>query len=110
MSLPAFPSLQSFKELVVQSGVRLTGAKVFLAAAVPAAAIFPFSADLPRGPVFLQSRLRARSRPLRSICSCIGPRAPDRRIQRAVPRRIGRDRARLARRTSFQGRDRPRCP
>ena len=40
--LARIPSLQSFKELVIQSGVRLTGAKLLLAAAVPAAAFFLF--------------------------------------------------------------------
>ena len=34
------PSLQSFKELIVQSGVRFTGTKVFLAVAIPAALFF----------------------------------------------------------------------
>src|SRR5262249_60695163 len=34
------PSLQSFKELVVQSGVRFTGTKIFLAIAIPAALFF----------------------------------------------------------------------
>jgi tight adherence protein B len=34
------PSLQSFKELVVQSGVRFTGTKVFLAIVIPAALFF----------------------------------------------------------------------
>ena len=34
------PSLQSFKELIVQSGVRFTGTQVFLAVAIPAALFF----------------------------------------------------------------------
>jgi tight adherence protein B len=38
--LAHIPSLQSFKELVVQSGVRLTGAKLLLAAAVPTVLFF----------------------------------------------------------------------
>jgi tight adherence protein B len=38
--LAHIPSLQSFKELVVQSGVRFTGTKVFLAVAIPAAVFF----------------------------------------------------------------------
>jgi tight adherence protein B len=38
--LSHIPSLQSFKELVVQSGMRFTGANMFLAAAIPAALFF----------------------------------------------------------------------
>ena len=38
--LAQIPSLQSFKQLVVQSGVRFTGTKVFLAIAIPAALFF----------------------------------------------------------------------
>jgi tight adherence protein B len=38
--LAQIPSLQSFKELIVQSGVRFTGAKLLLAAAVPAVLFF----------------------------------------------------------------------
>lgn len=38
--LAHIPSLQSFKELIVQSGVRFTGTKVFLAVAIPAALFF----------------------------------------------------------------------
>jgi tight adherence protein B len=38
--LAYIPSLQSFKELVVQSGVRLTGAKLLLAAVVPTVLFF----------------------------------------------------------------------
>ena len=38
--LAHIPSLQSFKELVVQSGVRFTGTKVFLAVAIPAVLFF----------------------------------------------------------------------
>src|SRR6266481_3358530 len=38
--LAHIPSLQSFKELVVQSGLRLTGAKLLLAVIIPAAVFF----------------------------------------------------------------------
>jgi tight adherence protein B len=38
--LAQIPALQSFKQLVVQSGVRFTGTKVFLAIAIPAALFF----------------------------------------------------------------------
>ena len=70
--LAHIPSLQSFKELVVQSGVRLTGTKCFWRPP-SRRRCFSFCSDSPRGPVFWRSRLRVRLRSLRSICFCYLP-------------------------------------
>ena len=81
VDLAPIPALQSFKELVVQSGVRWTGVKLLLVAAVPTMLFFllfrtrnrvKFSCDHACG--FACGRFDL-------FVSAIRPTTPDRRIQ-----------------------------
>ena len=110
VDLAPIPALQSFKELVVQSGVRWTGVKLLLVAAVPTMLFF-LLLRFATGSSFLAIAL-AGLLAAASIYSvpAIRPPTPDRRIQRAIPRCVGRDLARLAGRASFQSRHRSGRP
>ena len=78
-SWPSFPSLQSFKELIVQSGVRLSGRKLLLSVGHPCRAVLLPASDIATRVEFFGGRACCPSgRGLDLSCSC--KRARRRRI------------------------------
>ena len=110
VDLAPIPALQSFKELVVQSGVRWTGVKLLLVAAVPTILFFLLFRTRNRVKFSCDHACRFACGRFDLFVSAIRPTTPDRRIQRAIPRCVGRDLARLAGRASFQSRHRSGRP